>query len=265
MIKYHKSNEECKINIAHSTYCYLTLNTDQADTTPEILPKQSRIISKVLSPAVRLWLRSQVEQVSNLEVEISGSDRSLLAGQIERISISATRAVYQGLHLSQLTLVGQNIWINLSQVLRGKPLRLLKPVSVTGELLLDESDLNTSLRSPLLTNALTELLTTLLPTTYTGSQQLSCHKITINNEQLIINATLATDTINPKLVVISTGLQLSSCHELQLVQPQIQTEVGFSSLNLDNFKFDLGKEVDIQELTLVSGQLIFRGRINVLP
>lgn len=242
----------------------LTLNTDKADTTPEIVP-QSRIISKMLSPAVRLWLRSQVEQVSNLEVKISGSDRSLLAGQIECISISATRAVYQGLHLSQLTLVGQNICVNLGQVLRGKPLRLLEPVFVTGELLLDEADLNTSLRSPLLTDALTELLTTLLPTTYTEDRQVSCHKITINNDQLIINATLATDPINLKSVVISTGLQLVSYHELQLVQPQIQTEVEFSSLNLDNFKFDLGKEVDIQELNLVSGQLICRGRINVLP
>lgn len=241
------------------------MNTDQADTTPEILPKQSRIISKVLSPAVRLWLRSQVEQVSNLEVKISGSDRSLLAGQIERISISATRAVYQGLHLSQLTLVGHNIWINLAQVLRGKPLRLLEPVSVSGELLLQESDLNISLRSPLLADALTELITTLLPTTYTKDRQLSCHKIAINNDQLIINVTLAADTINPKTVVLSTGLQLASSHELQLVQPQIETQVGFCSLNLDNFKFDLGNEVDIQELTLVSGQLICRGRINVLP
>ena len=256
------------MSIASSTYCSLTLNTDKADTTPEISSKvlpQSRIISKVLSPAVRLWLRSQVEQVSNLEVKISGSDRSLLAGQIPCISISATRAVYQGLHLSQLRLVGQNICINLGQVLRGKPLRLLEPIPVSGELLLEESDLNTSLRSPLLADALTELLTTLLPTTYTKDRQLSCHKITINNDQLIINATLATDTINPKPVVISTGLQLVSCHELQLEQPQIETQVGFSALNLDNFKLDLGKEVDIQELTLVSGELICRGRINVLP
>lgn len=226
--------------------------------------KHSRIISKVLSPAVRLWLRSLIEQVSNLEVKISASDRSLLTGQIERISISASGAIYQGLHLSQIHLVGENIGINLSQVLRGKPLRLLKPVPVSAELLLKEADLNASLRSPMLANALTDLLTTLLSPTYTKARQVSCNKITLNRDQLIINADLIADNNSKLAVVIYLILSLASSHEL-LLQSQLQEHLGLPLVDLDASTLDLGSEVNIQELSLSLGQLICRGKINVLP
>ena len=217
----------------------------------------------MLSPAVRLWLRSQVQQVSDLEVKISGSDRQILHGTIPRVSISAHHAVYQGLHLTQIQLVGEGIRINLGQVLRGQPLRLLELVPVFAKLLLQESDLNASLQSPLLANALTELLGMLLPSSYLIDGQAVCHKIGIDNGQLILSATLADRTSHPTPVVIRTGLQLASCHELQLEQPQIQTQVGLSLVNLDSFKLDLGPEVSITELTLTSGQLVCCGRINI--
>jgi hypothetical protein len=237
------------------------LNTNNQASTIKPVSKH-RLISKVLSPAVRLWLRSQVDFVSNLEVKISGSDRQILTGYLPRVSVSAIHAVYQGLHLSQVQLVGENIRTNLGQVLRGQPLRLLEPVPVFGELLLQESDLNASLQSPLLANALTDLLRILLPAYSTHGHR--WHQITINNGQLIINATLAADTSNPLLVTIRTGLQLANCHELVL-QPQIQTQTGTLLVNLDSFKLDLGAEVAIEELTLNSGQMRCRGCINVIP
>ncbi|NES86601.1 MAG: DUF2993 domain-containing protein, partial [Moorea sp. SIO2B7] len=36
--------------------------------------KPSQIISKVISPALRLWLRSQVEEVATLQLSIVGRD-----------------------------------------------------------------------------------------------------------------------------------------------------------------------------------------------
>jgi len=71
-----------------------------------------------------------------------GSDRQILHGTIPRVSILARHAVYQGLHLTQIQLVGEGIRTNLGQVL-GQPLRLLEPVPVA-ELLLHESALNAS-------------------------------------------------------------------------------------------------------------------------
>ena len=226
--------------------------------------KQSQIISKVLSPAVRLWLRSQVQQVSNLEVKILGSDRQILHGAIPEVCISARHAVYQGLHLSQIKLVGLGICINLGQVLRGQPLRLLEPVPVFCELLLQESDLNASLQAPMLATALTELLGTLLSARCSVNEQINWQKIAIDSGQLTLVATLAAE-LAPTPLVISTGLKLASCHELQMEQPHIKTQQGLTLENLDSFKMDLGTEVAIEELTLSPGQLVCRGRINVIP
>jgi len=233
-------------------------------TAETVSSKQSRIISKVLSPAIRLWLRSQVERVSHLEVKISGGDRQILSGSIPRVSISASNAVYQGLHLTQIQLVGEGIRTNLGQVLKGQPLRLLEVVPVAGELLWQESDLTASLQSPLLANALTELLEMLLPESCRIDGQLSWHKIVIDTDQLILSGTLVGSS-NTKPLLLRSGLQLASCHELQLTQPQLQTSHDLILKELENFKLDLGPEVNIQELTLTPGQMLCRGSINVIP
>jgi hypothetical protein len=39
---------------------------------------QSEIISKVLPTAVRLFLRTQVEQIEDLEIQLQGHDRQIL-------------------------------------------------------------------------------------------------------------------------------------------------------------------------------------------
>jgi len=241
--------------------------------------KQSQLISKVLSPAVRLWLRSQVERVEALQVKIEGGDRRILTGQIQRVGITAHKAIYQGLHLSHLQLVGENIRINLGQVLRGKPLNLLEPIPVTGSLVLEEADLNASLSAPLLANALAEFLATLLKSEIQAvlDAPLPGHQaINLQNSQIIIAAgqlTLSASlvavsgAVTP--IVIRTGLQLKNGHTLQLDRPQwlthLQAKRGLPLGDLDGFEVDLGSEVDLQELSLENSTLICRGRIMVTP
>ena len=228
----------------------------------------------MLSPALRLWLRSQVQQVSNLEVKIVGSDRQILQGIIPLVSISASRAVYQGLHLSQIQLEGEGIRINIGQVLKGQPLRLLEAVPVSGKLLLEEADLNASVQAPMLLNGLTELLVTLIKSGHLSDlskliidQQTVWQnpQIKINAGQVTISATLVPINSNPIPIVICIGLQLASNHELELKHPQIQTQQEFILDNSDSVNVDLGSEVSIEELSLTPGQLICRGRINVIP
>ncbi len=235
-------------------------------------PKNSRIISTVLSPALRLWLRSQVEQVEALQFQIVGSDRQILSGYIPGVSIAANSAVYQGLHLSKIQLEGSDIRVNLGQVLKGKPLRLLERVPVTGQLLLLQSDLQASLQAPLLSNALTELLGTLLKSNgltnladNLKNKQISWQQITIDSDRLTICGTL-TDPNSPTTpIMMRAGLELVTPRELRLNPLEIQTSLATTPRNLDSFQLDLGPEVDIQELTLTPGQLVCRGRLNVIP
>lgn len=233
--------------------------------------KQSRIISKVLTPAVRLWLRSQVEQVEDLQINIQAGDRLLLTGHIPKVSLSARRAVYQGLYVRQIQLVAEAIRINLGQVLKGKSLRLLEPVPVTGELLVEEVDLNASLKGTLLPNALTEFLMTLLkaggfenPAELLKNRQITWQEIAIDSGEIKLSGTV-TDSRKQNAcgITIRTGVQLASCHELRFIAPQIEVDLDLNFPSLDTFELDLGSEVDLQELLLSPGQLFCRGGILV--
>ncbi|WNN89575.1 DUF2993 domain-containing protein [Gloeocapsopsis dulcis] len=223
--------------------------------------KQSRIITKVFSPAVRLWLRSQVQQVSHLDVQISGSDRQILTGYIPHVSISAQNAIYQGLYLTQLELKGKSIRTNLGGVLRGQPLRLLEPVPIFGEVRLDEADLNASLKSPLLAEALTHLLKSFLPDSSITQQSVTWEQVILSSDRVTIHGTITSDRKTP--LMLDTRLELIDGQKLELKELQIHFDTEL--FNIDHFQIDLGSEVAIEKLTLTSGQLLCCGRINVLP
>ncbi|MFW9257512.1 DUF2993 domain-containing protein [Nostoc sp. CALU 546] len=223
-----------------------------------------RIITQVLTKALKLWLRTQVSQISELEVEIKASDRQLFSGRIPLVSIFASHAVYQGLLITKIQLIAENIRINIGSVLKGKPLRLLETVQVAGDLIVDEKDLNASLSSDLLSTALSDLLVKVLPTHYPQSQPINWQEILIGNNQIILRGLRVTNSETTPLE-ICLGLQLLSGHQLQVAQIQINHEQG--NILEDNYEYnlDLGSDVDIEELTLIPGKLVCRGRINVNP
>lgn len=243
------------------------LESPKAPNSPK-----SRIISSVLSPALRLWLRSQVQQVETLHFQILGGDRQILTGHIPGISIQASNAVYQGLHLSRIQLEGSNIRVNLGQVIKGQPMRLLEPVPVTGQLLLLESDIQSSLGSALLSNALRDLLSTLLASDNTTNntddlpdKTMSWQKIILDPGQFTLFGTLTTTTFETTAVVISAGLNLVSPRELLLHSIQIQINPNQPPQNLEPLNIDLGPEVALQELTLSAQQLLCSGSLKVIP
>ncbi|MEM8605220.1 MAG: LmeA family phospholipid-binding protein, partial [Cyanobacteria bacterium P01_H01_bin.121] len=66
--------------------------------------KQTQLIRRVLNPAVRFWLKTQVEALESLDFELSGSDRQLLAGQIPKVRVAAEQVIYQGIPLTQIAI-----------------------------------------------------------------------------------------------------------------------------------------------------------------
>ncbi|MEH2280334.1 MAG: DUF2993 domain-containing protein [Nostoc sp.] len=223
-----------------------------------------RIITQVLTTAVKLWLRAQVSHISELEVEIKASDRQLFSGRIPSVSVFATHAVYQGLLITQIQLIAENIRVNIGSVLKGKPLRLLETVPVVGDLIVDEKDLNASLSSDLLSTALSDLLVKVLPTDYPQSQPIKWQEILLGNNQIILRGLRVTNSETTPLD-ICLGLQLLSGHELQLVHIPIKPDQGNILKDNHQYNLDLGSDVDIEELTLIPGKLVCRGRINVNP
>ncbi len=197
-------------------------------------------------------------------MEIKASDRQLLSGRIPLVSIFATHAVYQGLLITQIQLIAENIRINIGSVLKGKPLRLLETVPVIGDLIVDEKDLNASLSSDLLSTALSDLLVKVLSTHDLQSQPVNWQEILLDNNQIILRGMRVSNSETTPLE-ICLGLRLLSGHELQIAPILIKPEQGDILEDNHEYNLDLGSDVDIQELTLIPGKLVCRGRINVNP
>lgn len=261
---------------------------------PESVPTQSRLISRIIAPALQLWLRSQVDHVETLQVKVEGGDRQILSGHVPQVSIWAENAIYQGLHLSRVELVGKKIRLNLGQILKGQPLQLLEPIPVVVDLLLLEADLNASLPAPLLANALREFLVTLLgdqlslstseaksqqqtqaPTVDPGNKanpapgiNLQDPQIAIATDQLTLSTSLVTAT-GHTTVILRTGLSQVSSHELQLEHPQwlpsLKAKRSLPLTDLEGYILDLGPEVGISQLSLAPGELTCQGQIMVQP
>jgi LmeA-like phospholipid-binding len=233
---------------------------------------KTEIISKILSPALQLWLRSQVEHIEELEIKISGGNRDILRGYIPSVFLTTSRAIYQGLHLGQVEVKGENIKINLGQVMRGKPLRLLEPVFVSGKVLLEETHANASFTSPLLSGALTDLLVTLLeasgianPIEILEAYQVSWEEVNLHIDRFILKGTLQDQQENLSPVVIRSGIALANSQTLRLHPFEIEAGLKFLNVSLNELEFDLGSEVEVEELSLLPGQLNCSGRLKILP
>jgi hypothetical protein len=225
--------------------------------------KSTRIIAKVLTKALKLWLRSQTSKIGHLDIQIQASDRQLLSGSIPQVSIFAQNAVYQDLHLTEANLTAENIRINIGSVLKGQPLKLLEAIPVFGSVVLTEEDLNASLASTLLSNALNDALIKLIPDYSLKSNKIVWQKIILGNNHLQIFA--ADSAQNSHLLQITVELELLSGHELQVSATPIPPYANTLTGTKHEQYLDLGTDADIQELNLTPAQLTCQGRIKINP
>ncbi len=233
-------------------------------TSPNRSNKKIRIVTKVLTKALKLWLRSQVSDISQLEVEIQASDKQLLSGYIPKVLVFARHAIYQGLHLTQIELVAENIQVDIGSVLKGQPLRLSEIVPVVGELIAEEEALNASLSSDLLSSGLNEVLHQLLPEHGPKAKGIVWQNIFLGHKKIILTAT-QDPKIAPQDLEINLGVDLLNGNELQISPIKIQEHTRVYLDNEDGYKLNLGTDVDLKQLTLMPGKLVCHGRININP
>jgi LmeA-like phospholipid-binding len=244
---------------------------DPIDASPA--KSATGLISRMLAPAIQLWLKSQVDHVEHLQVQIQARDRQLLAGTIPQITLLAQRVIYQGLHLSDVDLTGDNIRVNLKQVLQGKALQLLEPIAVQGTIQLSEADMNTSLAAPLLATAVKLFLLDLLrsgalDTPDSPNLDLQNLQLRLMPNQLTLRADLISPTGTATEIAIRSGLRLSQPDRLTLDQPQwlphFNAKRGLPLQDLDGYAFDLG-DTQLSELTIAQGQIVCVGQLRVQP
>jgi hypothetical protein len=233
-------------------------------SSPNTTNTKVRIITKVLTSAIKLWLRSQLNQVSHLEVHIEASDRQLLSGYIPGVSISASNAVYQGLRVTQIELEAEKIQLNVAAILKGQPLQLSAIVPVVGKLIITAQDLNNSLSSPLLLTAINDGLIPLLAEYSLNYPFITWEKITLDNQVLILHGIPISET-EGAFFNIHLGLELPNGQELQLTQVQVKTDQEVLLERNSPYMINLGTDVDIEKISLLPEQLTCYGRININP
>jgi hypothetical protein len=232
---------------------------------------KTEIISKVLSPALKLWLKSQLDHVEDLEIKINGGDTQILRGKIDSVTLSTTKAVYQGIHVGEVQLKGENIAVNLGGVLRGKPLRLLEPIFVTGELLVPENYLTASLSSPLLSQGLTDLLVMLLenqgienPTEILANYQIHWQNLTLNSDKFILTGLIIDSHGNSNTIILISGLELDNSQTL-LFNPLVVEGIPIlNNLSINQFKIDLGSDVELHKLNLSDRALSCGAKVKIV-
>lgn len=227
------------------------------------------LIDKLLSGAVRLWLQSQVSAIDNLNLQIIGKDQQILRGYIPQVFISATNAIYQGVQISKLEIVGNNIKFNLPQVVKRKPLQLLEPIKIDLEVFLREIDLQQSLSSPLLAAGLTDLWKRFLMPNVAQSAQKNefyqWHSLSLSEAKLFFQGTYKKLENDDLLIGIETKIRLNDSHTLLLSPVKIITIPELPVTKAENLTLDLGTQISIARLEITKEHLLVRGTITVFP
>ena len=231
----------------------------------------SRVISKVLSPAMQFWLRSQVEEVETLDISIQGSDRQILKGHVSGVTLNGNQAIYQGLHLGEVQLKGENIRINIGQVLRGKPLQLLETIRVSGAVAISNQNLQASISSALLGEGFKGLLETLLehqgisePSQLLDNYDIDWLAAYLDNNYFILQGKLTHDGVTQPLK-IKAKLTLIPPQTLHLSEVEINGIPDLNNHNIKDFSVDLGSDVSINSFELDTDKLICEGELLIRP
>ena len=229
-----------------------------------------RVITRLLSAAVKFYLRSQVERVEDLQVKITGKNRQILQGYIPQVFLACQQGVYQGLHLREVELNGANIAINLAEVRKKQPLRLLEPIVVDLKLSLNANDLIASLDSALLQSGLSDLWQIILaasPTTYIDKRSqdtaIKWDRIAIADNKLELAGTYQNSTSKDNHLQVSTEISLSNNHTLCLFPLTIHDGMETINESTEKVEIDLGCDVAIEQLTIESTQILCLGKITI--
>ncbi|MGK7942356.1 MAG: DUF2993 domain-containing protein [Crocosphaera sp.] len=231
----------------------------------------SRVISKVLSPAMQLWLRSQVEEVASLNISIQGSDRQILKGHVPEVILNSNQAIYQGLHLGEVQLKGENIRINIGQILRGKPLQLLEAIRVSGEVAISNENLQSSISSALLGEGFKGLLETLLEnqgitdtSEFLQDYEISWEGAYLDGSYFILRGNLTHNGVTNPLV-IKAKLSLIPPQTLELSDVKIQGIPNLNHYEMKTLSVDLGSDVSINSFELNTDKLVCQGELLIRP
>lgn len=226
------------------------------------------LVNKLLSGAVKLWLKSQVSEVKDLKINIVGNNRQILTGEIPEVGICANDAVYQGLHLSKLKVKSTKIKFDLSQILNKKQFELSEPIIIDIAVFSLAKDLQNSLSSLLMNSGLTDIWYRFLAANSINIET-NRHNYCWNYLSLFQDGIefkgIEQQAKNNSLVGIKTHIKSLDRHSLLLTPIEINPSPEISIKDIQPLTFDLGKQVFINQLEITPEHLFLQGEITIYP
>lgn len=248
----------------------VTLSDSKSDSKPILKNPELKTtvksgrLAQLLGAAVQFWLRTQVDKADTLEVTVGGTGRQLLSGCLPSVQVRGTGVVYEGLALQDVAIAASEIRVNLSQILRGKPLQLQEPITIDLVQTISVDNLNGSVAAPLLAEAIADFVRPLLAqfeastfipkTLVSGDQSLTLRGTLRHNGQC-------------HEVMLTTDLVLSSPQHLHFKNPQ-WTAIAPAAISLpivDSFEMDLGSDVAFRKLAISPDKIHCEGTLRVRP
>ena len=229
----------------------------------------SKIIKTILTPALKLWLNSQVEKLEALNLFIEGNDYQILNGYLPEVTLSSYRLIYKGLSLEEIKLKVNDVRINIGQILRGQSLKLLEDIRISGKVAISNESLKASIPSNILQDGVKYLLNTLLK-----NQEFTefFQKINIMDSQLEeIYIDYSHITIQIAFLYKDAVQSITIKMKPNIVSPQILSlkEVEIKSLSEEivclneEILIDLGQDININQISLDNGKLFCQCELKI--
>lgn len=218
---------------------------------------KSHLLTTILTPALRVWLYSQLEQVEGLHLQITSRDEQLLRGIIPQVLVKSEFANYQGIQFDQISLTAEQIRVNIAQLLNGQPLQPLDPIPISGSVRITETHLRASLASSLLQSGLQDFLSRLFQTNSLPAFQ--WERLSLETNQCILQGSNCSAAARP--VLIQAEITLSSPQHL-LISPVTVQGIDLKP-DLSAVQFDLGSQVSLEELTITPDAIFVQGNLLV--
>ena len=219
--------------------------------------KKSHFLTKIFTPALRLWLNSQLDTVQGLKLQLTSSDQQFLQGIIPKVFLQSDFAIYQGLQFDQINLIAEEIQVNMTQVLRGEPLQLLKPISISVKMRMTETHLNASLPSFLLQSGLKDFLFLFFKTNSLPS--FHWESITLEKNGFILKGKSLSSFSHS--VFIQGEVSLNSPQHL-VISP-MKVEGLAVKQEFHPIELDLGSQVHLEDLIITEDAIFLQGNLIV--
>ena len=96
---------------------------------------------RLLSIALKRWIRTKCKRIGGLEIEINGSNFSLFRGELKKVKVKASKVIFKDIELSKVLLESSPIKVNINFQKENKNL-ITSDFKLKGNIMLSEKDLN---------------------------------------------------------------------------------------------------------------------------